>query len=534
MRRNLFKNKLGLALIALSLFAAGCGNGGGANSTANTNTAAPNTVSSSTGAASDTAAAKSLTIALTGDAIGFDPQNATDSISSFINYQIYDRLVTFNDKLEIVPQLAESWKASADGKTWTFQLRQNVTFQDGAPFNSEAVKTNFERLINPDKKLSQYATLGQFIESVSTNGDSEVIFQLKEPQGAFLNNIAVTSGSIISPKSIQEDEAGIAKKPVGTGPFKLKSWSSGNEIVLEANDQYWGGKPGVSGITFKTVTENAARVIMLESGEADLIDKVPGTDVERLSNDSKFTVNTRSTNRVGYIGINTKHAPLDNVLVRNALNLAINRETLVNKLYEGRVEVATSFISKNSFGYTDVGAYAYDVEAAKKLLQDAGVKEGTTLRIVLAANAVQDRPAAEFVQNSLQQLGFKAELQVLELASYLDVLKNPDSYDLFVRGASSVTGDGDALLRDSFLSTSKSNYAFYANPKVDELILAGGQALDKAERQKNYSEALQLIKADAPWIPLYEDTVQIAYSSKIEGITFLPSLLWDLRGVKFK
>ncbi|WP_145407884.1 ABC transporter substrate-binding protein [Paenibacillus xylanexedens] len=519
--------KFSSILIALALFAVGCGNANDSNSSGTS-------AASSSGGSAETASLKNLTIALTGDPIGFDPQNSTDSISNFINYQIYDRLVTFNDKLEIVPQLAESWETSEDGKTWTFQLRQGVTFQDGTPFNAEAVKTNFDRLIDPDKKLSQYATLGQFIESVTAKSESEVVFALKEPQGAFLNNIAVTSGSIISPKSIQEDEDGIAKTPVGTGPFKLKSWSSGNELVLESNQDYWGGKPNVSGITFKTVTENAARVIMLESGEADIIDKVPGTDIERLSNDSNFTINTRSTNRVGYIGINTKHAPFDNVKVRNALNLAIDRETLVNKLYEGRVEVATSFISKNSFGYADVGAYAYDVEAAKKLLQEAGVQAGTPLRIILAANTVQDRPAAEFVQNSLQQLGFKAELQVLELASYLDALKNPDSYDLFVRGASSLTGDGDALLRDSFLSTSKSNYAFYNNPKVDELIVAGGQALDREERQTIYNEALQLIKADAPWIPLYEDSVQVGYSSQVEGITFLPSLLWDLRGVKFK
>ncbi|MCM3174606.1 ABC transporter substrate-binding protein [Paenibacillus sp. MER 99-2] len=519
--------KFSSILIALALFAVGCGNANDSNSSGTS-------AASSSGGSAETASLKNLTIALTGDPIGFDPQNSTDSISNFINYQIYDRLVTFNDKLEIVPQLAESWETSEDGKTWTFQLRQGVTFQDGTPFNAEAVKTNFDRLIDPDKKLSQYATLGQFIESVTAKSESEVVFALKEPQGAFLNNIAVTSGSIISPKSIQEDEDGIAKTPVGTGPFKLKSWSSGNELVLESNQDYWGGKPNVSGITFKTVTENAARVIMLESGEADIIDKVPGTDIERLSNNSNFTINTRSTNRVGYIGINTKHAPFDNVKVRNALNLAIDRATLVNKLYEGRVEVATSFISKNSFGYADVGAYAYDVEAAKKLLQEAGVQAGTPLRIILAANTVQDRPAAEFVQNSLQQLGFKAELQVLELASYLDALKNPDSYDLFVRGASSLTGDGDALLRDSFLSTSKSNYAFYNNPKVDELIVTGGQALDREERQTIYNEALQLIKADAPWIPLYEDSVQVGYSSQVEGITFLPSLLWDLRGVKFK
>jgi ABC-type transport system substrate-binding protein len=240
----------------------------------------------------------------------------------------------------------------------------------------------------------------------------------------------VTASGILSPKSIKENEQGIAKNPVGTGPFTFKEWTPGNQVVLEANQQYWGGKPGVKSVTFKPVPENAARVIMLETGEADVIEKVPASEFERLKSNDEVQVISRPTNRVLYIGINTTVAPFDQVKVRQALNYAIDRETLVNKLYEGRVKLATASVAAQTFGYSDVGAYAYDVEKAKQLLQEAGVKEGTKLRLILAANVIQDRPAAEFVQNSLQKVGFDAELKILELGSYLETLKDPSTYEL--------------------------------------------------------------------------------------------------------
>ncbi|MED1791859.1 glutathione ABC transporter substrate-binding protein [Brevibacillus nitrificans] len=475
--------------------------------------------------------AKDLVVGLTGDPVSLDPHNATDTISSLINYQILDTLVAFNDKMEIVPRLAESWTVSEDGKTWTFKLRQGVTFQDGTPFNAEAVKTNFERLADKSKKLSRRVLIGQFIDKITTNGDYEVVFQLNTPQGPFLNNLAVTASGILSPKSIKENEQGIAKNPVGTGPFTFKEWTPGNQVVLEANQQYWGGKPGVKSVTFKPVPENAARVIMLETGEADVIEKVPASEFERLKSNDEVQVISRPTNRVLYIGINTTVAPFDQVKVRQALNYAIDRETLVNKLYEGRVKLATASVAAQTFGYSDVGAYPYDVEKAKSLLQEAGVKEGTKLRLILAANVIQDRPAAEFVQNSLQKVGFDAELKILELGSYLETLKDPSTYDLFVRGAAASTGDADSVLSDGLLSTSATNYSHYANPKVDEWIKAGSAQTKPEERQKSYAEALKLIKEEAPWISLHEDVGYVGIRKNVEGVEVQPTYIWDLRKV---
>ncbi|MEK8126683.1 ABC transporter substrate-binding protein [Paenibacillus filicis] len=523
MNRKLRWSMAGQIALAMSLLLSAC---------SSPNAASTPSSSPASGKAAEAVKAKPLTIALTGDATSLDPQNASDSISSLVTYQIFDRLVTFNDKLDIVPQLAESWTHSKDGKEWTFQLRKGVKFQDGTPLNAEAVKTSFERVADKSKKLSQYTLVGQFIDSITTNGESEVVFHLKAPQAALLNNLAVSPSGILSPKSIKENEAGISKNPVGTGPFQLKAWTPGNELVLEPNPHYWGDKQQVSSVTFRTVPENSARVIMLESGEADVIEKVPNSEVARLEKNSSLTVHSRLTNRVLYIGINTTNAPFNDVKVRKALNAAIDRDTLINKLYEGRVKPATSFIAQHTFGYSNVGQYTFSPEQANQWLQEAGVKPGTPLRIILAGNTVQDRPAAEFVQNSLQKIGFKAELKVLELGAYLEALKDPKNYDLFVRGASSTTGDADTLLRDSFFSTSTSNYAHYTNPEVDKLLKESGEQVNKEERQKLYATVQKIVKEDAPWIPLHEDLAYVGLSKKVQGITFLPTLFWDLRNVK--
>lgn len=473
---------------------------------------------------------KDFTIAVSGDPVSFDPHNTTDTISSLINYQIYDRLVTFNAKMEIVPQLAKSWTVSEDGKIWTFELNTGISFTDGTPFNAEAVKTSFERVANKDKKLSQYTLVGSFIDKITTEGETKVIFHLKAPQGAFLGNLASSNSSILSPKSIKENEQGLAKNPVGTGPFKLKEWTTGTAVVLEANPQYWAGKPGLKTVTFKNVPESSSRVIMLETGEADLVASLPLSELKRLEKVDKIVVNSIKANRIAYVGFNTTKEPLNQVKVRQAINYAIDKDTLVNKLYEGRVKTATSAISETTIGYSNVGSYPFDMAKAKQMIQEAGVVPGNvSLRLILAANVTQDKPAAEFVQNSLQQLGFKVELQTLELGTYLSTLKDPSKYDLFMRGALATTGDADPLFRDALLSTSATNYARYNNPEVDKFIMAGQAQVNQAERTKTYMDVLKRVKEDAPWIFLHEDMAHSGYAKNVEGITFLPTYTYDLR-----
>ncbi|AZU62592.1 ABC transporter substrate-binding protein [Neobacillus mesonae] len=476
---------------------------------------------------------KSLVVALTGEANSLDPHNTTDTASKQIYSVVAETLVGLDADGQIVPLLAKSWKKSEDGKTWTFQLQEGVKFTDGTPFNAEAVKINFERVTNEENKLARYPLLGPYLESITTNGDYEVVFHLNNPVGPFLNILAFPSGNnIISPKVISQGIEAIKKNPIGTGPYKIKHWSPGSDTIFEANKDYWGGKPKLDQITFKVVPENASRVLMLETGEADLIADVPPTDIERLNKGKDTKVESIEINRTVYVGINNTVAPFNKPEVRQALNYAIDKNALTNDLYEGRVKVSSAMVSQKDGMYSNAGTYHYDLEKAKEMLINAGVKEGMKVRLVAAGNAVRDHKAGQYVQTSLQQLGFDVEFQMLELNDYLKTLDDPSKYDLFLRGGIANTNDAYDILKDSFFSTSKYNYARYVNPDVDKLIEEGSIESNMDNRKKIYEKAFKQIWSDAPWIFLYEDTVHIGMRKNVKGLIVPPTHLWNFSKVE--
>ena len=337
---------------------------------------------------------KDLIVAVTGDPVSLDPQNSTDTISALVNYQILDTLVAFNEKSEIIPRLAESWTVSEDEKVWTFKIRENVKFHDGTPLNAEAVKVSFDRLFDDNKKLARYPLLGPYVDHITADSETEVSFYLKSPVGFLLNTLTIANFGILSPKSIIENGDDIAKHPVGTGPYKFREWNPGVELVLDANQDYWDGEPNVRTVTFKPIPENSARVLSLETGEVDVIDKVPGPVIKSLQANKDLNIDSDSSSRILYIGMNTTKAPFNDIKVRQALNYAIDKETLVNNLYDGRVRVATSALAERVFGYSDVGSYPYDLEKAKKMLKDAGVQDGLKFNLIAASNAIHDHQAA--------------------------------------------------------------------------------------------------------------------------------------------
>lgn len=475
---------------------------------------------------------KNLIVAVTGEAKSLDPHNTTDSASKQIYSIVTETLVSLGENGELEPLLAKSWEQSEDGKTWTFQLQEGVKFHDGTPFNAEAVKLSFERVTDEENKLARYPFLGPYLEEITTNGDYEVSFHLKEPVGPFLNIIAFASGSnIISPKTLEAGEEEIKTNPIGTGPYKLTNWSPGSDTTFEANKDYWGEAPKVDEITFRYVPETASRVIMLETGEVDIIYDAPATDVERLNETDGTKVLSKNINRTVYVGINTSFKPFDNVEVRQALNYAVDKAALTNNLYGGWVKESTAAVSEKSMMYSNVGSYEYDLEKAKDLLKQAGVEEGIKVRLIAAGNATRDHKAGEYVQASLQQLGFDVELQMLELNDYLATLEDPSKYELFLRGGIAHTNDANDLLQDSFSSGSGGNYAHYSNSELDKLIVDGATTSNDTERQKIYDQALKIIKEDAPWIFLYEDVVHIGMRENVENLIVPPNNLWNFSKV---
>ncbi|HLQ83102.1 MAG TPA: ABC transporter substrate-binding protein [Pseudogracilibacillus sp.] len=473
---------------------------------------------------SDEDSEKELTVATTTTADSLDPHNTTDTASKNIFAVSTETLVKLDEDGEVVPSLAKDWEEKDDGKTWVFKLEEDVTFHDGEPFNAEAVKTNFERVTDEDKNLARYSLLGPYIDEIIADEDNnEVTFHLNKSLAPFLNLLAQPSGSsIVSPKMIEEDEESIKENPVGTGPYEIKDWSPTGDTIFVANTEYWGDSPQVDKITWKSVPENSARATMLENGEADIIVNVLDVDIDRLDKMDGISVETEPLNRALYVGVNTEFEPFDSKEARQALNYAINKEELSEDLYKGEVTVSTAAVSEQVSMHSDVGAYPYDKEKAKKLLEEAGVEEGTEARLIAAENVTRDHRAGEYVQNSLQEIGLDVKYQEVELSDYLSRLENPEEYELFLRGSLPSSNDIHDLFSDELDSESDNNYSQYSSTKVDELISNGAQEMDEAARKEIYKEALETIKEDAPWIFLYDDVVSTGISDDVEGLILTP------------
>ncbi len=434
---------------------------------------------------------RTVTVALYADAVTLDPEDTNDNLSFSIERMAYDGLLGFTPDMKIKPELATSWEASKDARVFTFHLRRGVRFQDGTPFNAEAVKINFDRARDPTHKLRRYS-LYEMISSVDVVDEYTVRFTLRKPFGAMLYNFAHPASRIISPAAIKRGESFIARNMVGTGPFKFVSWTPGQEIVLERNPEYWeSGRPMVDRVVFKLVPEDASRVAMLLSGEAQFVFPVPGVQVDAVSRAANVAIQKRWSIYAYYVALNTQHVPFNNVAVRRALNYAVDKNALVRVILRGFGRPLDAPITPGVSGYSPVqpGGWPYDPAKAKALLTEAGFPRGFTSTMWLGNQTVS--------------------------------------------GWSPSTGDADWGLRPLFGSESWPptllNLAFYKNPKVDALLQDALSTADQGRRNRDYAQAMRIIWDDAPWIFLYNPQILAGERTTVTGVYALPDGTVDAR-----
>ncbi len=470
---------------------------------------------------------KVLRVAMGTDIVTLDPHDVPDNPSIYVIDNIYEGLVEYDDKLNIKPVLAERWEISPDGKVYTFYLRKGVKFQDGTPFNAQAVKANFDRLFN-NKELANRNRLVPFIDRVEVVDDYTVRIILKKPVATFLNLLCHPAGMMISPKAIKEG-VDLKHHPVGTGPYKLKEWKPNTYIELEPNPDYWGGTPKLAGIKFLVVPEDEARVQMVESGDADVSIRVPAIDVQRLKQNPDLNVNVTRTIRIVYIGVNMRSPRLQDKRVRQAISLAIDREAIVEKILHGVGRPAKSVIAEELIGFYDTGKLKYDPERAKQLIREAGA-EGLQLNLWTPKGRYPgDYEAAQAVAQYLEAIGLKVKLRVWEWGSYVaELLKKPEEAsperDLFLIGWAPSTGEYIGVFRPLFLSESipKFNLWFYSNPKVDELIKKAEHA-PRDEIVKYTKQIQEILLDDLPAIPIYNPGDVVVYKKGIKSLYYIPT-----------
>ncbi|HEX7039978.1 MAG TPA: ABC transporter substrate-binding protein [Trueperaceae bacterium] len=465
-----------------------------------------------------------------------DPQLDAGGPSSVVQESIFETLVAFDQNMVLQPHLATGWEVSDDGLEYTFTLREGVTFHDGTPLNAEAVKFTFDRALGEvDGRQSRYVTLLSQLDRVEVVDDLTVRFVLKQPFAPFINNLAQLGNAIISPTAYQELGDGFGRQPVGTGPFRIVEWVTGQSITLERNPDYWqDGLPLLDGVVFRYIPDGSSRVIALESGEVDLILQVPEPDFLRLEAEGQFQTYKAETLRTVFLWFNPNQPPFDDVAVREAITMAVDREGIGAAILEGLHRPATqASFSPNVFGVSEMEhQLVYDPEAAAAALDAAGwqvgpdgirVKDGQRLSFTLYTTTnryPKDAEIGAYLRASLaRDLGAEVELGTYEWETYRDHIFAKD-LGLFLFGAGVSTGDIDYVMTIIFHSSS-TNYNQYVT-SVDDDILTAQTITDPEERVAAYREILDAIAEEYLWVPLYWQSDLHAARPGVEGFAAHP------------
>ncbi|MDP4163405.1 MAG: ABC transporter substrate-binding protein [Bacillota bacterium] len=479
-----------------------------------------------------------------GDSVSLDPAQATDGESFKVTDNIYDTLVTFGPQdTEIHPGLATSWSNTPDGLKYTLKLQEGVKFQDGTDFNADAVVFNFNRWKTGDKEKFAYYTsqFGDVIKEVKAVDPTTVEITLSHPIAPFYKNLAMAAFAMASPAAVQKYGDKFFENPVGTGPFTFKEWKRNDKITIVKNPNYWKkGLPKLNQVIFRAIPDNSARLNALTSGEVDLIEGVNYSDIPQLKSNKDLQIYYRPSMNVAYLGLTNTRGPLKNKLVRQALNYAVDKKSLIDAFYAGAAQPAINPMPPVIAGYNkDVKDYEFNLDKAKALLKQAGYPKGFSMELwampVSRPYMPDGQKVAEALQANFAKIGVNAKIVSYEWGTYLDKASKGEA-DSFLLGWTGDNGDADNFLyvlldQDSIGSN---NYAYYKNPKVHELLVKAQSINDQAERAKLYEQAQVIIKDDAPWIPLVHSTPALAGKANITGYLPHPTGSEALTNVEFK
>lgn len=520
------------------------------SSTGITGTPAANAASPAIGT-SATKAGGTITYAQSLQIKNLDPGNPLDYPCSYDGlYAIYSRLYTFDADMHFQPDLADSYQVSPDGMSWTFKLKQGVKFHDGTPFDATAVKVNLERLADPQPTTPRPngGTWRQYLQAVTFTDPYTVTITTKKPVGALLNYLAHGSGGMISPAALKQYGDDIGLHPVGSGPYQVKEFVPSQHLTLERYEGYHGTKPGIQTLIMKAVLEPAARVAALQTGEVDVIYDVPPVDAQRLASNGNISVIQRHSLRGYYIGLDLVRPQFQDKTVRQALNYAVDKASIIKSLFFGFATAMDSPFAPDLFSHTSVKSYGYDSAKAGELLTAAGWSKGSDgifrkgdLR--LAGNLLiaegeypQDIQVGQAIQSQLKQFGMDLQLKKVEASVRIsNYLQNPNvtsanaQYDTYFWAYNPSNGDPGSVMslfdwRTNTLDKPVSNWdmVFYNNPQVNDLITKGETTTDQEARKQIYGDIQRIAMDDAPYIYLYVPDGIIATRKNVTGVKLMP------------
>ncbi|MFP4644715.1 MAG: ABC transporter substrate-binding protein [Spirochaetales bacterium] len=477
-----------------------------------------------------------------------DPHTVTAVNDFRILVNIYEGLVRFADgSLAVEPSLAHDWDISEDGTTYTFYLREGVEFHDGTPFNAEAVKFNFDRMLDEDHP---YHDTGPFplssffsaIENVVVEDEHTVTLELSEPFAPLLSNLAYPTGLMVSPTAVEESEDGFGRNPVGTGPFQFVEWESNTNVTVEAFADYWGSAPGVEQIVFRPVTDGNTRVNEMLSGGLDVIVEVPPDSLGNFTDDDAFTVYEQAGPHVWFLILNLREGPFTDRALRQAVNYAVDKESLVENVLQGTATVADSPIAPAfEWAYNeDLDPYPYDPDRAEELLEESDYDgEELVFYVTEGGSGMLDPiPMGTAIQADLSDIGLNVSIETFEWNTFLDEVNAGLEGKADMAQMSWMTNDPDTLpfltLRtDAFPEDGGFNSGYYSNSEVDDLLMQARQATTEDERGELYREMQEIVYEDAPWLFVGNWVQNAVAVSELQNFRLQPSFFLELGEVTF-
>ncbi|HEX3348532.1 MAG TPA: ABC transporter substrate-binding protein [Acetobacteraceae bacterium] len=492
-----------------------------------------------------------LVIGMAADPTGLDPEAVANNTSGFVMATIYDSLVKYKTgTTAVAPGIAEQWDASEDGLTYTFHLRRGVKFSDGTPLDAKAVVWNVDRLLNKQNPQYIYNTgpVEGFIEftygdvaSYRAVDDNTVEFKFKQPNAPFLNSIAMVWNGLVSPAAAEKYGKDLRNHPVGSGPFVFREWRQRDQVILDANKNYWGGAPKVDHLIFKEYPDPQAAVLALKRGEIQILADVATPTIPTIKSDASLELLTQPGLTVSGVAMPTDVAPFNDKRVRQALNYAVDKNAIDKALYSDLAVPLTSPLPEAQWGFDkSLKGYPYDPAKAKQLLEQAGVKD---LKVeFLAYNSPRGyNPAgpalAVAVQGALQKVGIQADVRQLEMGSFLSTVRSGKYQGIFLAGWSGDNGDPDNFLGELWGAKNIPimNTSHYNNPEVEKLLAQALQVSDVAKRTALYGQVQKLILDDAPWI-FVNSTLQVrAISKKVHDYQLNPTqMFFDMEKVSLQ
>lgn len=453
---------------------------------------------------------------------------------------LYDGLIDMTDE-GFAPALAESWEVSEDGKTYTFKIRKGVTFTDGAVCDANAIKANFDAIIE-NKERHVWLTMMTLLESVEAPDADTLVIKMTEPYYPMLTELAmVRPFAMISPNSMKDGSTmnGV-ESYVGTGPYKLADYVTDEYAVFEANENYWGEKPEIDKITVKVIADNQTRILALEKGEIDLIygkNMIDADTIESYKDSDKFGVALSEPTSTRQIVLNTTNEILKDKNVRYALSYGTNKQNIADGIFYGLETVAETLYSRTvPYCDIDLTPFTYDAEKAAELLAESGwtmgsdgilEKDGKKLELELLYNSdsVTEKNISEYLQSEYQALGIKLNIHGEEEQSYRDRMK-AGNFDMVFNISWGMPYDPQSSLSamtGPVYGDWAAQQGLEDKAEIDAAIEAIMVSVDETERQELFNFVLTRLHEDAVYIPLTYECNKAIYTKDLDGVTFTPS-----------